>query len=158
MTATEELPTHPNPRDGMEDRQLLRTRGWQVASIDANAPPDRELHVRLTEQRGSAVVLSAVATGYVEEMHCHPKEEHVFLVWRGKLHVTGLQDGEDVVLGPGQFVHIDANYYYELHNPGPEQAVYYQVRTLPSKQPKRRKVLFTESAPGKRATRQLATP
>lgn len=157
MKATEELPAHPNPRDGMEDRQMLRTRGWQVASIDANAPPHRELHVRLTEQRGSAVVLSVVAPGYVEEMHCHPKEEHLFLVWRGRLHITGVEDGEDVVLGPGQFVHIDANYYYELHNPGPEQAVYYQVRTLPSKQPKLRKVAFAESARGKRATRQLAS-
>lgn len=157
MTPTEERPAHPNPRDGMEDRQMLRTRGWQVASIDANAPPDRELHVRLTEQHGSAVVLSVVAPGYVEEMHCHPKEEHVFLVWRGKLHITGVEDDENVVLGPGQFVHIDANYYYELHNPGPEQAVYYQVRTLPSRQPRRRKVLFIESARGKRVARQLAT-
>ena len=37
--------------------------------------------------------------------------------------------------GPGQFVTIDANYYYRLHNPGPERAVYCQFRTVPLKQP-----------------------
>ena len=61
-----------------------------------------------------------------------------------------MESGEDVVLGPGQFVHIDAGYYYRLHNPGPEPAVYCQFRTVPAKPPKRRIVFFAESARGKR--------
>lgn len=52
--------------------------------------------------------------------------------------------------GPGQLVHVDANNYYRLQNPGPEPAVYCQFRTLPAKPPKRRIVFFEESARGKR--------
>jgi quercetin dioxygenase-like cupin family protein len=73
------------------------------------------------------VILNCYQPGQHDEMHAHPKEEHTFLVWKGKLHLTGVETGEDLVLGPGQFVHIDANYYYRLHNPGPEPAVYCQV-------------------------------
>ena len=83
-------------------------------------------------------------------MHAHPKEEHTFLVWTGQLHLTGVENVEDVVLDPGQLVRIDAGYYYRLHNPGPEPAVYCQFRTVPAKPPKRRIVFFSESARGKR--------
>ena len=134
----------------MIERQALRTRGWQVASIDENASLDHSAFVALTQHDESAVILNCYQPGQHDEMHCHPKEEHVFLVWKGKLHLTGVEDGEDVTLGAGQFVHIDANYYYRLHNPGPEPAVYCQFRTVPAKQPKRRIVMFEESARGKR--------
>jgi len=135
---------------GMIERQALRTKGWQVASIDDNARLDKRAHVPLTQHDESAMILNCYEPGQHDEMHAHPKEEHVFVVWKGKLHLTGVEDGEDVTLGPGQFVHIDANYYYRLHNPGPEPAVYCQFRTLPAKQPKRRIVFFEESARGKR--------
>ena len=134
----------------MVERQAMRTKGWQVASIDDNARLDRSAHVPLTQYDESAVILNCYAPGQHDEMHCHPKEEHVFLVWKGKLHLTGVEDGEDVTLGEGQFVHIDANYYYRLHNPGPDPAVYCQFRSLPAKAPKRRIVFFEESARGKR--------
>jgi len=135
----------------MVERQALRTKGWQVASIDENLVLDRSSFVPLTQHDDSAVILNCYQPGQHDEMHAHPKEEHVFLVWTGKLHLTGVEDGEDVTLGAGQFVHIDANYYYRLHNPVPEPAVYCQFRTLPAKQPKRRIVFFEESARGKRA-------
>ena len=134
----------------MIERQALRTKGWQVASIDENAPLDHSAFVPLTAHDESAVILNCYQPGQHDDMHCHPKEEHVFLVWKGKLHLTGVEDGEDVTLGPGQLVHIDANYYYRLHNPGPDPAVYCQFRTVPAKQPKRRLVLFEESARAKR--------
>ncbi len=148
--AEAEQAQRPNPRDQMIERQQLRTKGWQVASIDENMVLERGAFVPLTEQDESAVILNCYQPGQSDEMHCHPKEEHTFLVWKGKLHLTGVESGEDVVLGEGQFVHIDANYYYRLHNPGPEPAVYCQFRTVPLKQPKRRIVLFSESARGKR--------
>jgi mannose-6-phosphate isomerase-like protein (cupin superfamily) len=135
---------------GMVERQALRTRGWQVASIDDNMRLDRRAHVPLTQHGDSSMILNCYEPGQHDEMHAHPKEERVFLVYKGKLHLTGVEDGEDVTLGPGQFVHIDANYYYRLENPGPEPAVYCQFRTLPAKQPKRRIVWFEESARGKR--------
>lgn len=134
-------------------RLIFRSNGWQVASIDDNAVVERAAHVPLTQQDESAVILNCYQPGQADEMHCHPKEEHTFLVWQGKLHLTGVEDGEDIVLEAGQFVHIDANYYYRLHNPGPEPAVYCQFRTLPARPPKRRIVFFNESARGKRAAR-----
>jgi quercetin dioxygenase-like cupin family protein len=134
-------------------RLMFKNKGWQVASIDENAVLERAAHVPLTQHDESAVILNCYEPGQSDEMHCHPKEEHTFLVWKGKLHLTGVEDGEDVVLGPGEFVHIDANYYYRLHNPGPEPAVYCQFRTLPARPPKRRIVFFSESARGKREAR-----
>src|SRR2546430_2588652 len=138
-----------DPRARMAERQILRTKGWQAADIVESALSQG--FVPLTQQDESAVSLNCYAPGQQDEMHCHPGEEHVFLVGQGKLHVTGVEDGGVVVLEKGQFVHIDANYYYRLHNPGPEPAVYCQFRTLPARQPKRRMVPFSESARGKRA-------
>ena len=137
-------------RGGPKGRLLMESKGWQVASIAENATTAAQGLVRLTQQDESAVLLNCYPPGHSDEMHCHPKEEHVFLVWQGKLHITGVEEGEEMTLGPGQFVHIDANYYYRLHNPGPEPAVYCQFRTLPARPPKRRIVLYEESARGKR--------
>ncbi len=140
-----------NPRESMPKRQSFRSKGWQVSSIEKWGTTDRSAFVPLTEMDESAVILNCYQPGQHDEMHAHPKEEHVFVVWKGKLHLTGVEDGEDLTLGPGEFVHIDAGYYYRLHNPGPEPAVYCQFRTVPAKQPKRRIVFFEESARGKRA-------
>jgi len=147
--AMTEPPAVEQPRSRPQGKQIMKTKGWQAASIPANAKDHG--FVPVTEFPESAVILNCYEPGQADEMHCHPKEDHVFLVWKGKLHLTGVESGEDVVLGPGQFVTIDANYYYRLHNPGPEPAVYCQFRTLPARQPKRRMVLFSESARGKRA-------
>jgi quercetin dioxygenase-like cupin family protein len=140
-----------NPYETLVERQQFRSKGWQVASIDEQMVLDKSAYVPLTQQDESSVILNCYQPGQHDEMHAHPKEEHTFLVWKGKLHLTGVETGEDLVLGPGQFVHIDANYYYRLHNPGPEPSVYCQFRTLPAKPPKRRIVFFEESARGKRA-------
>lgn len=151
MAAIEENRGTRNPRAHLAERQMLRTSGWQVASIDDNMVlGDRGAHVPLTEFPDSAVILNCYAAGQADEMHCHPKEDHVFLVWRGKLHLTGVEDGEEMTLTEGQFAHVKANYYYRLHNPGPEPAVYCQFRTLPKVHPKRRMVMFAESARGRR--------
>lgn len=145
----------PDARLGTPDARpgTVRTKGWQLSGIEENMVLDSGAYVPLTSQQSSSVILNCYRPGQADEMHCHPKEEHVFLVWRGKLHLTGVEEGEDLTLDPGQFVHIDANYYYRLHNPGPDPAVYAQFRTLPARPPKRRIVLFGES---NRAKRQLA--
>jgi quercetin dioxygenase-like cupin family protein len=139
-----------NPRESMPKRQSFRSKGWQVSNIERWGETEHSAFVPLTEHDESAVILNCYQPGQHDEMHAHPKEEHVFIVWKGKLHLTGVEDGEDLTLGPGEFVHIDAGYYYRLHNPGPDPAVYCQFRTVPAKQPKRRIVFFEESARGKR--------
>jgi quercetin dioxygenase-like cupin family protein len=129
---------------------LFRSPGWQVADINATMELEEPKFVALTEHEESAVILNCYQPGQKDAMHCHPTEEHVFMVWTGKLHLTGIEDGEDLVLSAGQFVHIDANYYYRLHNPGPDPAVYVQFRTLPEQEPKLRIVPATMSARGKK--------
>jgi mannose-6-phosphate isomerase-like protein (cupin superfamily) len=144
-------PRREDPRAKMKDRQIIHTKGWQAASIDDNMALDKGAFVPLTEFEESAVILNCYPEGHHDEMHAHPKEEHVFLVYEGQLHLTGVEDGEEVTLTKGQFVHIDNGYYYRLHNPGPGPAVYCQFRTVPKVQPKRRIVFYEESARGKRA-------
>jgi mannose-6-phosphate isomerase-like protein (cupin superfamily) len=134
--------THPN--------LMFKSRGWQVADIASLMETEKPAFVALTEQDESAVILNCYQPGQKDAMHCHPREEHVFMVFTGSLHLTGIEDGEDVVLEAGQYVHIDANYYYRLHNPGPTPAVYVQFRTLPAKEPKKRITMVEESARGKR--------
>jgi quercetin dioxygenase-like cupin family protein len=147
MTAPER--ERRDPYESMEERRAFSNEGWQVASIDDNMVLGRA-HVPLTKINESAVILNCYEAGQSDEMHAHPGEDHVFVVHRGKLHLTGVEEGEDLTLGEGQFVHIKAGYYYRLHNPGPDPAVYFQVRTLPAKPPKKRIVFFSESARGKR--------
>jgi mannose-6-phosphate isomerase-like protein (cupin superfamily) len=104
----------------------------------------------------SGVRINCYEAGASDEMHCHPGSEHSFLVWKGRLHITGVEDGEDVIVGPGEFVQIDAGYYYRLHNPGPEPAVYVQFHSIRAKQPLESTVLFSQSARGKRAAAEGA--
>ena len=144
-----------DPYANMERRQTFHNEGLQVSSIDDNMVLGRA-HVPLTQINESAVILNCYEPGQSDEMHAHPGEDHVFVVYRGKLHLTGVEEGEDLTLGPGEFVHIKAGYYYRLHNPGPEPGVYCQFRTLPSKPPKRRIVFFAESARGKREAAETA--
>ena len=137
--------------------QKLRTKGWQVCSIDANerfiSPTGRNF-VQLTKMEESGVRINCYEAGASDEMHCHPGSEHSFVVWKGKLHITGVEDDEDVIVGPGEFVQIDAGYYYRLHNPGPEPAVYVQFHSIRAKAPSESMVLFSQSARGKRAAAQ----
>jgi quercetin dioxygenase-like cupin family protein len=137
-----------------ESKQTVKTKGWQVASVDDNAmwpSPTGRNFIMLSKEKDSRVVINCYDPGASDEMHCHPGSEHTFLVWKGQLHLTGIEDGEDVTLGPGQFVQIAAGYYYRLHNPGTEPAVYCQFGTVPANQPKRTTVLFEESRRGKQA-------
>ena len=157
MTQRETTDSGSNPLNDFADRdfeskQTLRTRGWQVSDIDANAgfsSPTGRNFIMLSLEKASRVVINCYEPGASDEMHCHPGSEHTFLVWKGKLHLTGIEDGEDVTLGPGQFAQIAAGYYYRLHNPGPEPAVYCQFGTVPARKPKRTMVMFNESRRGK---------
>jgi quercetin dioxygenase-like cupin family protein len=132
------------------DKMQFQSPGWQVADINENMELEVSKFVAMTEHEESAVILNCYQPGQKDAMHCHPREEHVFMVWTGKLHLTGIEEGEDLTLEAGQYVHIDANYYYRLHNPGPNPAVYVQFRTLPNREPKLRIVPAEMSARGKK--------
>ena len=155
--AQQAIDTSSNPLGDFADRdyeskQTLKTKGWQVSSVEDNAgfsSPTGRNFIMLTKEKASRVVINCYDPGASDEMHCHPGSEHTFLVWQGQLHLTGIEDGEDVTLGPGQFVQIAAGYYYRLHNPGTEPAVYCQFGTVPVRTPKRTTVLYGESRRGK---------
>ncbi len=138
--------------DGLTARVPLKFQsdGWQVSNIDEHAQTSKR--VMLSKLKGSAVQINCYEPGMDGgEMHCHPSSEHTFLVWKGLLRVRGVEPGEDLTLGPGDFVQIKAGYYYQLHNPGSEPAVYCQFRTVPAKPAKVNMVFFSESRRGKQA-------
>ena len=149
MTQTQ----RPDARFDYESRLKFKSEGWLVSNIDENAddPGRTTSFVMLSKLKDSRVVINCYEPGQSDEMHCHPGSEHTFLVWRGKLHVKGIEPGEELTLGPGDFVQIKAGYYYQLHNPGPEPAVYCQFGTVPAKPPKKTMVFFNESRRGKQA-------
>ena len=161
--AQQAIDTSSNPLGDFADRdyeskQTLKTKGWQVSSVEDNAgfsSPTGRNFIMLTKEKASRVVINCYEPGASDEMHCHPGSEHTFLVWQGQLHLTGIEDGEDVTLGPGQFVQIAAGYYYRLHNPGTEPAVYCQFGTVPVRTPKRTTVLYSESRRAKQAVAAL---
>ncbi len=145
--------SQPDARFDYESRLKFKSDGWLVSNLDDNAddPGRTTSFVMLSTLKDSRVVMNCYEPGQSDEMHCHPGSEHTFLVWRGKLHVRGIEPGEELTLGPGDFVQIKAGYYYQLHNPGPEQAVYCQFGTVPAKPPKKTMVFFSESRRGKEA-------
>ena len=119
-------------------KQRLRTKGWQVVSIaDAVKLNDnKSSYVALTDNRYAKVAMNVYQPGQKDEMHCHPGSEHLFMVMQGELHIRGLDGAEDVVLKPGEFVHINQSYYYQLANETDQVTVLYQVATKPAKPPK----------------------
>ena len=143
MTQTQQT----DARFDYESRLKFKSDGWLVSNLDENADdPNRETSfVMLSKLKDSRVVMNVYESGQADEMHCHPGSEHTFLVWRGKLHLRGIEPGEELTLGPGDFVQIKAGYYYQLHNPGPEQAVYCQFGTVPARPPKKTMVFYSES-------------
>jgi mannose-6-phosphate isomerase-like protein (cupin superfamily) len=148
MTGTEALPLDASHilRDDRvggttqkyEQRQKRRTKGWQVASIRDNieVQPPGHSYIKLTNNRYADVALNVYRPGQRDEMHCHPGSEHIFLVFQGELHIRGLDPDEDVVLRPGELVHINQSYYYQLANETDDITVLYQVATKPAKPPK----------------------
>ncbi|HEY7067104.1 MAG TPA: cupin domain-containing protein [Chloroflexota bacterium] len=119
-------------------KQRLHTKGWQVVSIaDAVQQNDNKFsYVALTDNRYAKVAMNVYQPGQKDEMHCHPGSEHLFMVMQGELHIRGLDNAEDVVLKPGEFVHINQSYYYQLANETNAVTVLYQVATKPAKPPK----------------------
>ena len=130
-------------------RLRFQSDGWLVSNLDEHVK-DRGT-VLLSRFKDSGVVINCYQPGQADEMHAHPKSEHTFLVWKGQLHIRGVEDGEELTLNPGDFVQIKAGYYYQLHNPGTELAVYCQFRTIPVKRPKSGRVWFAQSRRGKAA-------
>jgi len=118
-----------------ESKQKVRTKGWQVVSIPDNITPDPKGggYVKLTENRYAQAVINIYRPGQRDEMHCHPGSEHIFMCFQGELHIYGVNDGEDVILKPGELVHINQSYYYQLCNETDDLTVLYQVATRPPK-------------------------
>ncbi|MCH7607766.1 MAG: cupin domain-containing protein [Chloroflexi bacterium] len=132
-----------------EGRLKFQSAGWLVSNLDENV--QERGTVLLSRFKDSGVVINCYQPGQADEMHAHPKSEHTFLVWKGQLHVRGVEDGEELTLNPGDFVQIKAGYYYQLHNPGTETAIYCQFRTIPAEPAKQGRVWFSESRRGKQA-------
>ena len=116
-----------------EEKQKLRTKGWQVVSIPDAIEKANNSYSRLTENRYAQCVINIYEPGRKDEMHCHPGSEHIFMVVQGQLHICGINDGEDVILNPGELVHINQSYYYQLINDTDDITVLYQVATRPPK-------------------------
>ena len=112
-------------------RLKARTKGWQVANVQEYV--DKWDGGQLTDNRYAKCVINVYQPGQSDEMHCHPGSEHIFMVMQGELHITGINDGEDLVLKPGELVHINQSYFYRLHNPTEQVTVLYQVATKPPK-------------------------
>ncbi len=119
----------------VDEHQKQRTKGWQVVSIPDQIPggPDPESYIRLTDNRYAHTVINVYQPGMKDEMHCHPGSEHIFMVFQGELHIRGIQDGEDIILKPGELVHINQSYFYQLANETDDVTVLYQVATHPPK-------------------------
>ena len=119
-------------------KQKLRTKGWQVVSIPDNIRlrPDGHSYIQLTDNRYAKSVINVYRPVQRDEIHCHPGSEHIFMVFQGELHIRGLDGDEDIVLKPGELVHINQSYYYQLINETDDVTVLYQVATKPAKPPK----------------------
>src|SRR5207248_4266690 len=118
-----------------EEKQKLRTKGWQVVSLPENVvvDPNTDGYIALTSNRYAQVAINVYQPGQKDEMHCHPGSEHIFMVFQGELHIRGINDGEDVILKPGELVHINQSYFYQLANETDGVTVLYQVATHPPK-------------------------
>lgn len=121
-----------------EEKQKLRTNGWQVVSIPDNikVDPNTDGYIALTRNRYAQVAINVYKPGQRDEMHCHPGSEHIFMVFQGELHLYGVDPEEDVILRPGELVHINQSYYYQLANETDQLTVLCQVATRPAKPPK----------------------
>ena len=119
----------------LEKNQKLRTKGWQVTSIKECVPPLEHgtAYVQMTDNRYAKCVINVYGPGEQDEMHCHPGSEHIFMVFQGELHIRGINENEEIVLKPGELVHINQSYFYQLHNPTDGVTVLYQVATKPPK-------------------------
>ena len=86
------------------------------------------------EENDILIAINCYGPGGRNEMHFHVGTGQTFLVLKGTAEVThrhkDLPKSEDVVstLKEGDSVLIPANVYYQLHNPGPDQLILYQVK------------------------------
>jgi len=119
-------------------KEKLRSEGWQALSVWDNVQLDADIPSRigLTNKRYATVGINIYPPGGRDEMHCHPGSEHVFFVLQGQLRIYGVKEGEDVILNPGEFVHINQSYFYQLANETNETTIIYSVFTKPPKPPK----------------------
>ncbi|MBM2809677.1 MAG: Cupin 2 protein [Chloroflexi bacterium] len=122
------------PDSSRFSRQMLTTQSWQIASVPTNAVSNGERSfIGLTTNRFSDVNMNVYEPGKRDEMHCHPGSEHIFLVHQGELTLRGINEGEQMVLKPGEFVHVKAGHYYQLANETDAVTVLFQVATNPPK-------------------------
>ena len=86
------------------------------------------------EPKDIMIAINCYAPGSRNEMHFHVGTGQTFLVLKGTAEVKhrhkDLPKDKDVVstLHEGDCVLIPANVYYQLHNPGPDQLILYQVK------------------------------
>ena len=103
---------------------------WEKANFDK--PRQRVLLAE--EPNDILIALNCYSPGNMNEMHFHIGTGQTFLVLKGPvvLHHRHKDLPEDrtqeVTLNEGDCILIPADVYYQMHNPGPHQAVLYQVK------------------------------
>jgi mannose-6-phosphate isomerase-like protein (cupin superfamily) len=120
-----------NRQENLDERQRVRTKGWQVVNVQDNINASKVSYNLLTKNRYAQTVINVYQAGQRDEMHCHPGSEHIFMVFQGELHIRGINEGEDITLKPGELVHINQSYPYQLCNDTDGVTVLYQVATRP---------------------------
>jgi len=130
----DDLQLSPYDHSDVATRQKLTTPSWQVVSIPDNVRvKDKGSYIAATQNKRAHVALNVYTPRRRDEMHCHPGSEHIFMVWEGHLTIRGINEGEEIILSPGELVHIKAGHYYQLCNDTDDYLVLYQVATEPVK-------------------------
>ncbi|HEY3118046.1 MAG TPA: cupin domain-containing protein, partial [Chloroflexota bacterium] len=112
----------------------LQTKSWQAVSLPENVHLEgTSSYIPLTRNKAVQTVMNVYSPGNRDELHCHPGSEHIFMVWQGQATIRGINEGEEIVLNPGELVHIKAGHYYQLCNDTDDILVLYQVATIPAK-------------------------
>ena len=132
----ENTPGRDRPRTPVKVK--LESKGWQAFSIPDNIVDDGAgSRITFTNKRYAQAGINIYPPGRKDEMHCHPGSEHIFMVVQGQLHIYGINEGEDVVLNPGELVHINQSYFYQLCKETDDMCVLYGVFTKPPKPAKK---------------------
>lgn len=104
---------------------------WEYAKTDTRARNRALIH---EEPKDILIAINTYAPGARNEMHFHVGTGQTFLVLKGTAEIRhrhkDLPKEETVTstMDEGNCIVIPANVYYQLHNPGTEPLVLYQVK------------------------------
>jgi mannose-6-phosphate isomerase-like protein (cupin superfamily) len=117
---------------------VTETKTVQIAHVWDKAAFDKPRNmVRLAEQEGDIrLALNCYSPGDKNEMHYHVGTGQSFLVLKGPVTMRSRYKDEpksadrEYTLNEGDCILIPADVYYQMENPGPHQAILYQVKQM----------------------------